>query len=161
MNSLVLDMHFDGCRREINCLGCAVGGYFVTLGVPQGSWVRRHWVAVLFLFAALLVTLIVDRQGQTISSQQMLIKTLFLDSLELTAVKTRNLEQQREKAQAEMEAAQGETAQDASPEAEAPAKPKQANPGHDVELKNRAKRQTKMPPRDLESEPRVRWVNGV
>jgi len=153
-------MHFDGCIRE-RLLGCAVGGYFVTIALPQGSWVRRHWVALMFLFAALLVTLLVDRQGQTITSQQILIKTLFRDSVELTAVKAKNLDEQRHKEQAEVESAQGESTQDSAPEAEAPAKPKHATPGRDVELRNRARKQSKMPPRDLESEPRVRWVNGV
>jgi len=123
--------------------------------------VRRHWVALMFLFAALLVTLIVDRQGETISSQQMLIKTLFRDSLELTAVKAHTVEQQREKAQAEADAAPGDVAQEGSPEADAPQKSKHAAPERDLNLKNRAKRQSKMPPRDLENEPRVRWVNGV
>jgi len=55
------------------------------------SWLRRHFLTVVFAVSFVLVTMLVVEQGRTIEYQRTLIHQLFHDSLELQAAKIRQL----------------------------------------------------------------------
>jgi hypothetical protein len=70
---------------------------------------------VLFLLSYGLMTLLIVEQGTTIQSQRSLIQQLLGDSTELSALKSKAIEEQHAQAQAEAEAqAQVETPADAT-----------------------------------------------
>jgi hypothetical protein len=59
---------------------------------------KRGWLpllTILFLISYGLMTMLIVEQGQTIESQRALIRELFRDSTELSAVKMKALEEQR------------------------------------------------------------------
>ncbi len=66
---------------------------FFTLKPSPDSWVRRHWLGIVFILAALLTTKLVDLQGQTIERQRWLIKTLSQDSIEMFRLKAKEQQQ--------------------------------------------------------------------
>ncbi len=51
------------------------------------QWLRRQGLTVIFCFIYVVMSLLIVEQGRTIDSQRKLIRQLFHDSLELTAVK--------------------------------------------------------------------------
>ena len=54
-------------------------------------FLRRHAVSVVLTFAFFFMAYLCFQQGRTISSQQTLIRALFQDSLELNAIKTKQI----------------------------------------------------------------------
>ena len=58
---------------------------------------RRHAISVVLSFALLLISFICVQQGQTISSQRSLIRSLFHDSQELNALKIQNIHQRAQR----------------------------------------------------------------
>ena len=54
------------------------------------SWLRRYALTVALVVAYLAMTLLVIEQGRVIDSQQKLIRLLFSDSTELSALKVKN-----------------------------------------------------------------------
>jgi len=64
---------------------------------PSTPAKKRGWLpllTVLFLISYGLMTMLIVEQGRTIESQRALIRDLFRDSAELSAVRTKALEQQ-------------------------------------------------------------------
>ncbi len=53
---------------------------------------RHHALSLVLCFAFLLMSLLCVLQGRTIASQQTLIRALFQDSLELTAIKVKHIQ---------------------------------------------------------------------
>lgn len=54
------------------------------------SWLRRYGLIFALLFSYVAMTLLVIEQGRVIDSQQKLIRLLFSDSTELSALKIKN-----------------------------------------------------------------------
>jgi hypothetical protein len=61
-------------------------------------------LTVLFVISYGLMTMLIIEQGETINSQHWLIKQLFNDSMELTAMKHKAIQQQNAEAQAQAKA---------------------------------------------------------
>ncbi len=51
------------------------------------SWLRRYTVTIVLMVAYIAMTVLVIEQGRTIESQKTLIRLLFSDSAELSAMK--------------------------------------------------------------------------
>jgi hypothetical protein len=109
---------------------------------------KRGWLpllTVLFLFSYGLMTMLIVEQGQTIESQRALIRELFRDSTELSAVKqeiARNAAERRN-------AAQAPTAKSASPSAQIPStqSPTKQIPSSQAAPQHQAQKQFQMPSR--------------
>lgn len=61
------------------------------------SWLRRYALTIALVVAYLAMTLLVIQQGQVIDSQQKLIRLLFSDSNELTALKIKNNQEKHQR----------------------------------------------------------------
>jgi hypothetical protein len=59
------------------------------------SWIRKNGLSMVFLFLYVLLALLVIEQGRTIESQKQLIRTLFHDSQQLSAMKMREAQERR------------------------------------------------------------------
>lgn len=59
------------------------------------SWLRTHGLRLIFFFAYAMMILTIFEQGRIIRAQQMLIRQLFPDSVELTAAKARQIQKMR------------------------------------------------------------------
>ncbi len=57
------------------------------------SFLRRHTVTVVLSVAFLFMSYLCFQQGRTITSQQTLIRALFQDSLELNALKVKQIQE--------------------------------------------------------------------
>lgn len=64
-----------------------------TLPMPAQRWLRRNWLTSVMLITYLLLSLLILEQGRTIEAQRSLIRQLFVDSQQLTALR---LVQQRD-----------------------------------------------------------------
>ena len=110
--------------------------------IPTATPTKKHgWLpllTVLFLISYGLMTLLIVEQGQTIESQRALIRELFRDSTELSAVKMKALQEERAQAQAQNPSSQNPSTQAPTPQAPA----KQA-PSTQAEAQNRAQIQVK------------------
>ena len=53
------------------------------------GWLRTHGLRLIFFFAYALMMLMILEQGRVIHAQQMLIRQLYADSLELNSVRMR------------------------------------------------------------------------
>ncbi len=60
------------------------------------SWLRRYAITVALVLAYLAMTLLVIEQGRVIDSQQKLIRMLFSDSTELSALKIKNAQEKHQ-----------------------------------------------------------------
>ncbi|HKN33761.1 MAG TPA: hypothetical protein VJX16_11020 [Terriglobales bacterium] len=78
-------------------------------------------LTVLFVISYSLMTMLIIEQGDTINSQRWLIKQLFMDSSELTALKGKAFQQQNAEAQAQAKA--GAKTQAQTPSQQVPALP--------------------------------------
>ncbi len=63
--------------------------------IQNPSWLRRHGLSLIFLFAYAMLALLIFEQGRTIDSQRQLIRQLFSDSLELTHLKAGHIAPRR------------------------------------------------------------------
>ena len=63
----------------------------MTIAAPQTrlGWLRTHGLRLIFFFAYALMMLMILEQGRVIHAQQMLIRQLYADSLELNSVRMR------------------------------------------------------------------------
>ncbi|HLH08543.1 MAG TPA: hypothetical protein VKW78_14985 [Terriglobales bacterium] len=62
--------------------------------LPRRAGFTRDGLIVILVFSSIIVAGLSFQQGRTIDSQRTMIKTLFLDSKELSALKMRDLQQQ-------------------------------------------------------------------
>lgn len=71
--------------------------HFLPAHATPPNWLRRHWLTLVLLFVYGLMSLLVIEQGRTIDAQRTLIRQLFSDSLELTAVRMREAERSHQR----------------------------------------------------------------
>lgn len=117
--------------------------------IPTPTSKKHTWLpvlTVLFLISYALMTLLIVEQGQTIESQRALIRELFRDSSELSAVKMKAQEKRAQAAQAQNPSSQIPSTQTPS----AQAQPKHAPSTQDVpqqraEIQVKPKTQFQMP----------------
>ena len=105
--ALVHRMHFPHCRvfkaeteRHLTTLFSTVESAERPL-IEAAAAKKNGWLpilTVLFLISYGLMTMLIVEQGQTIESQRALIRELFRDSTELSAVKLKSHAQQAQKA---------------------------------------------------------------
>jgi len=70
-----------------------------TMPIPSQkpfSWFRRYGVILALVVGYLAMTLLVIEQGRVIQSQQKLIRLLFSDSTELSALKIKNSQEKHQ-----------------------------------------------------------------
>lgn len=124
--------------------------------IPEATPKKKHgWLpllTVLFMISYGLMTMLIIEQGQTIESQRALIRELFRDSTELSAVKMKALLNGRAQA-----AAQNPSASTQAPSVQTPSTPtpstqvqshapsSQAIPQQRAQLQTRPKSQFQMP----------------
>ena len=60
------------------------------------SWLRRHGVMLALVIAYVAMTLLVVQQNRVIVAQQKLIRLLFSDSTELSALKIKNYQEKHQ-----------------------------------------------------------------
>ena len=60
------------------------------------TWLRRHGVTLALVIAYLAMTLLVVQQNRVIVAQQKLIRLLFSDSTELSAMKIKNYQEKHQ-----------------------------------------------------------------
>lgn len=92
-----------------------------TLTEPKKKISLLPALTVLFVISYSLMTMLIIEQGDTINSQRWLIKQLFMDSSELTALKGKAFQQQNAEAQAQAKA--GAKTQAQTPSQQVPALP--------------------------------------
>ena len=92
-----------------------------TLTEPKKKISLLPALTVLFVISYSLMTMLIIEQGDTINSQRWLIKQLFVDSSELTALKGKAIQQQNAEAQAQAKA--GAKTQAQTPSQQVPALP--------------------------------------
>ena len=112
--------------------------------IPATTPKKRGWLpllTVLFLISYALMTMLIVEQGQTIESQRALIRELFRDSTELSAVKLKAQEERR--AAAQSQSPQNPSIQ--APSTQAPSTQAQAKqaPSTQVEPQRRAQNEVK------------------
>jgi hypothetical protein len=76
----------------------------IATATPKSKSTLLPILIVLFLISYGLMSLLVVEQGRTIDAQRNLIRQLFSDSTELSALKGKNFQKQRAEAQAQAEA---------------------------------------------------------
>lgn len=120
---MVGGVHLHNCLRAEAKSGCDLTTLFGTLEsgeikavpiAPTTPTKKRGWLpllTILFLISYALMTMLIVEQGRTIESQRALIRDLFRDSTELSAVKARLME----------EHAQGQYPSSQTPSTQAPA----------------------------------------
>jgi predicted lipid-binding transport protein (Tim44 family) len=101
------------------------------LRVVQAAAAKKHgWLpllTVLFLISYGLMTMLIVEQGQTIESQRALIRDLFRDSTELSAVKMK-AHRQQQAAQAQSSLTKNPSSQTPSSQAQSPQAPAKQSP---------------------------------
>ena len=110
--------------------------------IPSARTKKYSWLpvlTVLFLISYGLMTMLIVEQGQTIESQRALIRELFRDSTELSAVKMKANEQRHTQALAQSPSTQTPSSQTPSTQAA----PRQQAPSTQVEPQHRADNQVK------------------
>lgn len=129
---------------------------------PAATPKKHGWLpllTVLFLISYGLMTMLIVEQGQTIESQRALIRELFRDSTELSAVKLKAQEERNQAARARSAVTQNPSSQ--TPSTQAPTKQApstQAVPQHRAQNQAKPKVQFQMPSRpasDLEDSRRT------
>jgi hypothetical protein len=92
-----------------------------TLNEPKKKVSLLPALTVLFVISYSMMTMLIIEQGDTINSQRWLIKQLFVDSSELTALKGKAIQQQNAEAQTQAKA--GAKTQAQAPSKQVPAPP--------------------------------------
>ena len=157
-SELVPGMHFSVCPRawgkKSECTLTTLFGpieYQEVSEVPATPRKKKGWLpllTVLFLISYGLMTLLIIEQGQTIESQRALIRELFRDSTELSAVKMKA--QQEERAQA---LAQNPSSQNPSTQAPSIHVPMKQAPSSQAGPDQRAQNSAKAKPFQMPSKP--------
>lgn len=115
-------------------------------------------LVVLFLISYGLLTLLVVEQDHTITAQKTLISQLYGDSLELTAIKSKEIQRHRADAQAQGQA-QGQMHAKAHAQMQAP--PSQQKPQAKIEAdSSKAGRKFLQMPKGIEDNPDARRALG-
>ena len=96
-----------------------------TLTQPKKKISLLPALTVLFVISYGMMTMLIIEQGETINSQRWLIKQLFVDSSELTALKGKAIHQQNAEAQPQAKAGAKTQAQAPSKQVPAPPQAKQ------------------------------------
>ena len=116
------------------------------LPVVQAATAKKHgWLPLLtalFLISYGLMTMLIVEQGQTIESQRALIRDLFRDSTELSAVKMKAHSQQQA-AQSQSSVTKNPSSQAQSPQAQSPQAPAKQSPSTQAGSQHRM--QTRVP----------------
>ena len=117
-------------------------------------------LVVLFLISYGLLTLLVVEQDHTITAQKILISQLYGDSLELTAIKSKEIQRHRADAQAQGQGqAQGQMHAKAHAQMQAP--PSQQKPQAKIEAdSSKAGRKFLQMPKGIEDNPDARRALG-
>jgi hypothetical protein len=108
---------------------------------------------VLFVISYSLLALLVVEQGRTIETQRSLIRSLFTDSTQLTALKGKIVQKQRADAQAQAEAHANSQAKAPSSQAAPQDQPK--SKGHAGKLRRQVPQRPPRPASDLADERRA------
>jgi hypothetical protein len=117
-------------------------------------------LVVLFLISYGLLTLLVVEQDHTITAQKTLISQLYGDSLELTAIKSKEIQRHRADAQAQGQA-QGQGQMHAKAHAQMQAPPSQQKPQAKIEAdSSKAGRKFLQMPKGIEDNPDARRALG-
>jgi hypothetical protein len=119
-------------------------------------------LVVLFLISYGLLTLLVVEQDHTITAQKTLISQLYGDSLELTAIKSKEIQRHRADAQAQGQAqGQGQGQMHAKAHAQMQAPPSQQKPQAKIEAdSSKAGRKFLQMPKGIEDNPDARRALG-
>ena len=96
-----------------------------TLSEPKKKISLLPALTVLFVISYGMMSMLIIEQGDTINSQRWLIKQLFVDSSELTALKGKAIQQQNAEAQAQAKAGAKTPAQAPSKQVPAPPQAKE------------------------------------
>lgn len=105
---------------------------------------KRGWLpllTVLFLISYGLMTMLIVEQGQTIESQRALIRELFRDSTELSAVKMKAQEERRVQALAQNPSSQNPSTQTPSTQAPSIQAPERQAPSSQADVQRRVQHQ--------------------
>ena len=186
-------MNFDcwlpGCNSQCACklrggtLGCHLTTLFGTDAVTTVSVIqapaapkKRGWLpvlTVLFLISYVLMTMLIIEQGQTIESQRALIRELFRDSTELSAVKLKAQQDRADSLSAKTQAPEIQTpsiqAQSQTPSTQTPstqalnsqAPSSQAGPQHGTKRGAQNQSATQKPDFKMPSKPEPDLVDDV
>lgn len=143
-------MQVPACQRQRP--GCILTTLFGTVesievkAVPAATPKKRSWLpvlTVLFMISYGLMTMLIVEQGQTIESQRALIRELFRDSTELSAVKMKAHEQQQSQTLAQNPSSQNPSTQAPMKQAPSTQIPSTQIPSTRVEPEHRAQIQVK------------------
>ena len=105
---------------------------------------KRGWLpllTILFLISYGLMTMLIVEQGQTIESQRALIRELFRDSTELSAVKMKAQEERRVQALAQNPSSQNPSTQTPSTQAPSIQAPERQAPSSQADVQRRVQHQ--------------------
>jgi len=152
-------VHFSGCPRAWGDRpGCILTTLFSTIECKEVSEIsaiptprkKFSWLpilTVLFLISYALMTLLIIEQGQTIESQRALIRELFRDSEELSAVKLK-AQEERHHAKAFTQNPSSQNPSTQAPTTQAPSTQAQDNqaPSTQVAPQQRAQNHAKQKP---------------
>jgi hypothetical protein len=145
-------LHLPKCLRTEAKPGCDLTTLFGTLEsveikavpvAPATPTKKRGWLpllTILFMISYGLMTMLIVEQGRTIESQRALIRDLFRDSTELSAVKMKALE---EHAQAQNPSSQTPSTQAPSVQAPSIQAPVKQAPSSQAETQRRPQIQVK------------------
>jgi hypothetical protein len=118
--------------------------------IPAATPKKHGWLpllTVLFMISYGLMTMLIVEQGQTIESQRALIRELFRDSSELSAVKLKALQEARAAALAQNPSSQTQTQTPSTQEQTRQAPSSQAAPQQRIENQAKPKSQIELPSR--------------
>jgi hypothetical protein len=125
-----------------------------TAAVPAPK--KHGWLpllTVLFLISYGLMTMLIVEQGQTIESQRVLIRELFRDSTELSAMKQAQMAKSATEAQSHSQAPSAKTPMNRIPSAQVPSVPTQQTPSSQAVPQHQAQKQNQKPQFQMPSRP--------
>jgi hypothetical protein len=112
--------------------------------IPVAPTKKRGWLpllTILFLISYGLMTMLIVEQGQTIESQRALIRELFRDSTELSAVKMKAQEERRVQALAQNPSSQNPSTQTPSTQVPSIQAPERQAPSSQADVQRRVQHQ--------------------
>ena len=124
-----------------------------TLTEPKKKISLLPALTVLFVISYSLMTMLIIEQGDTINSQRWLIKQLFMDSSELTALKGKAFQQQNAEAQAQAKA--GAKTQAQTPSQQVPALPQAKENANTNKARKAARQHPPKPASDITDARRI------
>jgi len=134
-------------RRRPGCILTTLFGTVESVeikAIPVAPTKKRGWLpllTILFLISYGLMTMLIVEQGQTIESQRALIRELFRDSTELSAVKMKAQEERRVQALAQNPSSQNPSTQTPSTQAPSIQAPERQAPSSQADVQRRVQHQ--------------------